>query len=160
LPTSIGIQNEFSTDNSKYKSRGKQQVALSLKSEISQTRFEYHQAGCSIVCHSHNTKKFSLTAHQKSGTGRISLVNFKDLMCSLKHWQMVFKTHAREKMGVLLAERLRDALREVGFVVPDKVMTSLLHRYMRKDGMLRFGDFVSTVMHLHRAFSEYHQRDI
>ncbi|KAI8431169.1 hypothetical protein MSG28_001208 [Choristoneura fumiferana] len=92
----------------------------------------------------------------KSGTGRISLANFKDLMCSLKHWQMVFKTHAREKMGVLLAERLRDALREVGFVVPDRAMTLLLLRYMRKDGMLRFGDFVSTVMHLHRAFNVFY----
>lgn len=75
-------------------------------------------------------------------------------MCSLKHWQLVFKTHAREKMGVLRAERLRDALREVGFVVPERAMALLVLRYMRKDGMLRFGDFVSAVMHLHRAFSK------
>lgn len=55
-------------------------------------------------------------------------------------------------MGVLRAERFRDALRDVGFIVPEKVMNLLVLRYMRKDGMLRFGDFVSAVMHLHRAF--------
>lgn len=75
-------------------------------------------------------------------------------MCSLKHWQLVFRTHAREKMGVLRAERFRDALRDVGFIVPEKVMNLLVLRYMRKDGMLRFGDFVSAVMHLHRAFGK------
>ncbi|CAD0193996.1 unnamed protein product [Chrysodeixis includens] len=88
----------------------------------------------------------------KKGIGRISLSDFKDLMCSLKHWQLVFGTHAREKMGVLRAERFRDALCDVGFVVPEKVMHLLVLRYVRKDGMLRFGDFVSAVMHLHRAF--------
>ncbi|KAM3968479.1 calpain C [Aphomia sociella] len=36
-----------------------------------------------------------------NGSGRLTLANFKDLMCSLKHWQMIFRTHAREKMGVL-----------------------------------------------------------
>ncbi|XP_073956706.1 calpain C [Choristoneura fumiferana] len=107
-------------------------------------------------CASIDTCRQIVLSLDKSGTGRISLANFKDLMCSLKHWQMVFKTHAREKMGVLLAERLRDALREVGFVVPDRAMTLLLLRYMRKDGMLRFGDFVSTVMHLHRAFNVFY----
>ncbi|XP_063546925.1 calpain-C [Cydia strobilella] len=107
-------------------------------------------------CASIDTCKQIVLSLDKTGTGRISLANFKDLMCSLKHWQMVFKAHAREKMGVLLAERLRDALREVGFVVPDRAMTLLLLRYMRKDGMLRFGDFVSTVMHLHRAFNVFY----
>lgn len=75
-------------------------------------------------------------------------------MCSLKFWQMVFHTHAREKMGVLLAERLRDALRDVGFILPERSLAQLVLRYMRKDGMLRFGDFVSAILHLQRAFSK------
>ncbi|CAG5028936.1 unnamed protein product [Parnassius apollo] len=89
---------------------------------------------------------------EKDGTGRITLVDFKDLICSLKHWQNVFREHAPEKMGVLRAERLKDALREVGFVIPERALTLLVLKYMRKDGMLRFGDFVSAVVLLHRAF--------
>ncbi|XP_072930857.1 calpain-C isoform X2 [Epargyreus clarus] len=89
---------------------------------------------------------------EKDGTGRITLSDFKDLICSLKHWQAVFRAHAPEKMGVLRAERLRDALREVGFVVPERALALLVLKYMRKDGMLRFGDFVSAVVLLHRAF--------
>ncbi|KAH9642378.1 hypothetical protein HF086_004910 [Spodoptera exigua] len=103
-------------------------------------------------CASIDTCRQIVLSLDKKGTGRISLSDFKDLMCSLKHWQFVFRTHAREKMGVLRAERFRDALRDVGFIVPEKVLTLLVLRYMRKDGMLRFGDFVSAVMHLHRAF--------
>lgn len=49
-----------------------------------------------------------------SGLGRISFSQFKDLMWSLKSWQGAFKNQTKEKTGVLKAERLRDALREVG----------------------------------------------
>ncbi|KAJ8736908.1 hypothetical protein PYW07_000179 [Mythimna separata] len=108
-------------------------------------------------CASIDTCRQIVLSLDKKGTGRISLSDFKDLMCSLKHWQLVFRTHAREKMGVLRAERFRDALRDVGFIVPEKVMNLLVLRYMRKDGMLRFGDFVSAVMHLHRAFEIFHK---
>ncbi|XP_021189664.1 calpain-C isoform X2 [Helicoverpa armigera] len=108
-------------------------------------------------CASIDTCRQIVLSLDKKGTGRITLSDFKDLMCSLKHWQLVFRTHALEKMGVLRAERFRDALRDVGFIVPEKVMNLLVLRYMRKDGMLRFGDFVSAVMHLHRAFEIYHR---
>jgi len=35
-------------------------------------------------------------------------------MFSLKSWQNAFKTHTKEKNGVLKGERLRDALGDVG----------------------------------------------
>jgi hypothetical protein len=35
-------------------------------------------------------------------------------MCSLKSWQTAFKSHTKEKTGILKAERLRDALSDVG----------------------------------------------
>lgn len=56
---------------------------------------------------------------------------------------------------MLKAERLRDALCDVGFSLPERALALLVLRYVRKDGMLRFGDFVSAVLHLQRAFSEY-----
>ena len=91
---------------------------------------------------------------QKDGSGRITLSDFKDLICSLKHWQVVFRNYAPEKMSVLKIEKFRDALRDVGFVIPERALSLLVLKYMRKDGMLRFGDFVSAVVLLHRAFRE------
>lgn len=80
-------------------------------------------------------------------------------MCSLKYWQTAFKNHTKEKTGILKAERLRDALLEVGFQLNSEVLTILILRYMRKDGTLRFGDFVSAILHLTVAFSIFDSKD-
>ncbi|XP_050684047.1 calpain-C [Leptidea sinapis] len=85
-------------------------------------------------------------------SGRITLAEFKDLIYSLKNWQDIFKMHSTEQKGVLRVERFRDALRDVGFVVPERALALLVLKYMRKDELLRFGDFVSAVLLLHRAF--------
>ncbi|XP_034839839.1 calpain-C isoform X1 [Maniola hyperantus] len=103
-------------------------------------------------CATMETCRQIVLSMEKDGSGRITLSDFKDLICSLKHWQMVFRSHAPEKMSVLRIERFRDALREVGFVIPERALSLLVLKYMRKDGMLRFGDFVSAVVLLHRAF--------
>ncbi|XP_048488700.1 calpain-C [Plutella xylostella] len=110
-------------------------------------------------CASIDTCRQIVLTMDTRGTGRISLSDFKDLMCSLKYWQDVFRAHAREKMGVLRAERLRDTLRDVGFVLPERALALLILRYMRKDGMLRFGDFVSAVLHLQRAFNVFNAKE-
>ncbi|KAK6627295.1 hypothetical protein RUM44_009772 [Polyplax serrata] len=82
-----------------------------------------------------------------------------DLMCSLKYWQTAFKNHSKEKAGILKAERLKDALLEVGFQLGTDVISILILRYMRKDGTLRFGDFVSTILHLSVAFNVFESKD-
>ncbi|XP_019760093.1 calpain-C isoform X2 [Dendroctonus ponderosae] len=89
---------------------------------------------------------------QNGCTGRLKFSDFKDLMCSLKNWQTAFKNQTKEKTGILKAERFRDALLEVGFQMSSDVLTTLILRYMRKDGTLRFGDFVSAILHLSVAF--------
>ncbi|XP_046997193.1 calpain-C [Schistocerca americana] len=94
-----------------------------------------------------------------SGSGRLKFNDFKDLMCSLKYWQIAFKNHTKEKTGILKAERLRDALLEVGFQLNTDVLSILILRYMRKDGTLRFGDFVSAILHLTVAFNVFESKD-
>ncbi|XP_063237464.1 calpain-C isoform X3 [Bacillus rossius redtenbacheri] len=94
-----------------------------------------------------------------TGGGRLKFGDFKDLMCSLKCWQTSFKNHTKEKTGILKAERLRDALLEVGFQLGTDVLSILTLRYMRKDGTLRFGDFVSAILHLSMAFSIFEGKD-
>ena len=57
-----------------------------------------------------------------SGLGRLGYSEFKDLIVSLKLWQSVFRTHTKEKTGVLRAERLRDGLLEVRHGLADIVL--------------------------------------
>jgi len=40
----------------------------------------------------------------------------------------------------------------LGFQLNTDVLSILILRYMRKDGTLRFGDFVSAILHLSDAF--------
>ena len=93
-------------------------------------------------------------AFDSSGLGRITFSNFKDLMCSLKLWHGVFKNHSKEKSGILIADRLRDALGEVGFQLNSAILSVLMMRYIRKDGTLRFGDFVAIILNLSIAFGK------
>ncbi|XP_011495120.1 PREDICTED: calpain-C [Ceratosolen solmsi marchali] len=94
-----------------------------------------------------------------TGSGRLKFNDFKDMMCSLKYWQAAFKNHTKEKTGILKAERLRDALLEVGFQLNTDVFSLVISRYMRKDGTLRFGDFVSAILHLNDAFAIFESKD-
>ena len=95
-----------------------------------------------------------IVAFDSSGLGRITFSNFKDLMCSLKLWHGVFKNHSKEKSGILKADRLRDALNEVGFQLNSAILSVLMMRYIRKDGTLRFGDFVAIILNLSIAFGK------
>lgn len=73
-------------------------------------------------------------------------------MVNLKSWQGVFKIYTKEKTGVLRAEKLRDALYDIGFQLSSDIMNVLMHRYIRKDGTLRLSDFTSAILHLTTAF--------
>lgn len=91
---------------------------------------------------------------QKTGHGRINFVQFKTFIANLKAWQGVFKIYSKEKAGILRAERLRDALYDVGFQLSSDIMSMLMLKYMRKDGTLRLGDFTSAILHLTTAFGK------
>ncbi|XP_055385568.1 calpain-C [Condylostylus longicornis] len=100
-----------------------------------------------------------ISLQDKSGTGRINFHQFKTFMVNLKAWQGVFKIYSKEKAGVLRAERLRDALCDVGFQLSTDIMNVLMHRYIRKDGTLRLSDFASAILHLTTAFQVFHKKD-
>ncbi|KAK2725610.1 calpain-C-like isoform X2 [Artemia franciscana] len=94
-----------------------------------------------------------------SGYGRLKLSEFRDFMCSLKQWQISFKAHSKEKTGILRAERLRDALYDTGYQVNTEILSALAMKYMRKDGTLRFGDYVSIILLLSSSFMAFEKRD-
>lgn len=81
-------------------------------------------------------------------------MQFKTFIANLKAWQGVFKMYSKEKAGILRAERLRDALYDVGFQLSSDIMSIIMLKYMRKDGTLRLGDFTSAILHLTTAFGK------
>lgn len=81
-------------------------------------------------------------------------MQFKTFIANLKAWQGVFKMYSKEKAGILRAERLRDALYDVGFQLSSEIMSIIMLKYMRKDGTLRLGDFASAILHLTTAFGK------
>jgi calpain-9 len=95
-----------------------------------------------------------IATFDSKGFGKVNFKEFKDLICTIKFWQGAFKTHTKEKTGILKAERLREALFEVGFQLNSSIMGSLVSKYIRKDGTLRFGDFVGAILNLSIAFSK------
>lgn len=76
----------------------------------------------------------------------------------MKTWHSVFKNNTKEKSGILKAERLKDALLEVGFQLNSSILSTIMLRYIRKDGTLRFGDFVAIILNLSIAFGEFESR--
>lgn len=103
-------------------------------------------------CASLEVCRLIVVAFDGRGFNKISHKEFKDLICSIKFWQSVFKSHTKEKTGILKCERLRDALQEVGFQLPPSIVIALLNKHVRKDGTLRFGDFVAAILTLAIAF--------
>ncbi|XP_037726188.1 calpain-C [Drosophila subpulchrella] len=100
-----------------------------------------------------------IALQDRSGSGRITFQQFKTFMVNLKSWQGVFKMYTKEKAGILRAERLRDALCDIGFQLSTDIMNCLIQRYIRKDGTLRLSDFVSAVIHLTTAFNQFHLKN-
>ncbi|XP_017097518.1 calpain-C isoform X1 [Drosophila bipectinata] len=100
-----------------------------------------------------------IALQDKSGSGRITFLQFKTFMVNLKSWQGVFKMYTKEKAGILRGERLRDALCDIGFQLSTDIMNCLIQRYIRKDGTLRLSDFVSAVIHLTTAFNQFNLKN-
>lgn len=98
-------------------------------------------------------------ALDNTGAGRLKFQDYKNFMCSLKYWQNTFKKHTKGTTGILRAEKLRDALFDTGFQLNTEILSTLILRYMRKDGTLRFGDFVSCILHLSVSFLTFEKKD-
>lgn len=94
----------------------------------------------------------------KHSSGRLHFKDYRNIMCSLRFWQNVFKNHTKGTTGILRVEKLEEAIAEIGFILSSDVLSLLVLKFMRKDYTLRFGDFVAVILHLMISFSHFHQR--
>jgi len=94
-----------------------------------------------------------------SNFGRLEYDHFRDFICSLKAWQEIFSFYSKTTSGVMKAEKLRESLRDVGFGLNSDTVQLLMLKYMRRDGTMRFGDFVACILHLIAAFNTFTRKD-
>jgi len=94
-----------------------------------------------------------ISALDTTGFGRLHFRDYKNIMCSLRFWQNSFKNHTKGTTGILRVEKLEEALCEVGFKLSTDVLSLIILKFMRKDSTLRFGDFVSVILHLCISFN-------
>ncbi|RWS04986.1 calpain-C-like protein [Dinothrombium tinctorium] len=100
-----------------------------------------------------------VTAMDIKGFGRLHYNDYKNIMCSLKYWQNIFRNHTKGTSGILRAEKMQEALLDIGFQLNNEILSLLMLKYMRKDGTLRFGDFVSCILHLNVIFALFEKKD-
>lgn len=70
-------------------------------------------------------------------------------MVSLKFWQNAFKTHTKERTGILKAERLRDALEDVGELVVVSVESFANQAFLNSVIYLSVSLSVYFTLHVH-----------
>ncbi|XP_068618714.1 calpain-C-like [Battus philenor] len=107
-------------------------------------------------CASMSTCREIMLTMERDHRGRLEISDFLSLLCTLRLWLYVFRELTPGTPGVLRVERLRAALMRLGVTLHERALATLVLRYMRPNGTLRFGDFVSALMLLHRtrAFQE------
>ena len=68
-------------------------------------------------------------AMDNTGLGRLRFTDYKQFICSLKWWQTVFKAYTKGTVGVLRADRLKEALEDIGkrkLFISDSFQLSIL----------------------------------
>ncbi|KAJ0184023.1 hypothetical protein K1T71_000446 [Dendrolimus kikuchii] len=107
-------------------------------------------------CCALDTCRQIILSMDKKGNGSIAINEFRDFLFNLREWQTVFNGNSKERMGVLKADRLRETLKDLGFTVPSHILSIIALRFMKKDGLYRFGDFVSVILYLYRICVVYY----
>ncbi|PRD27499.1 UNVERIFIED_CONTAM: CalpC [Trichonephila clavipes] len=74
----------------------------------------YLKRFCAVKsCFRSNNKPDSMMKIKTTGNGRLKFSDYKNLMCSLKHWQVIFRAYTKGTASVFRAEKLRDALLDI-----------------------------------------------
>ncbi|GIY80368.1 calpain-C [Caerostris extrusa] len=99
-----------------------------------------------------------ILALDTTGNGRLKFSDYKNLMCSLKHWQVIFRAHTKGTGSVFRAEKLRDALLDIGFHVNTETLSLLAFRYMKRWNFTIWR-FCVLYLHLATAFKTFEKKD-
>lgn len=88
-------------------------------------------------------------------SGMLNFPEFKKLWELLRVWKTAFKRFDADKSGSMNSIELRNALKAVGFSINNSMFSTLVMRYAKRDGSVKFDDYVTCCARLRTLFELY-----
>ncbi|KAF5279505.1 hypothetical protein FQA39_LY05615 [Lamprigera yunnana] len=95
----------------------------------------------------------------KDRSGKLGFEEFKQLWSTLKKSKTVFHQYDKDNTGTLNGFELREALNSVGYILNNKILNVLMHRYGNKKAEITYDDFIVCGLKLKCMIEGFQQRN-
>uniref|UniRef100_A0A670ZC69 Calpain 8 n=1 Tax=Pseudonaja textilis TaxID=8673 RepID=A0A670ZC69_PSETE len=102
-----------------------------------------------------NTCREMISLLDNHGTGTLGLVEFKILWMKIQKYLEIYKKVDTNYSGTIDAHEMRNALKEAGFTLSNKIQQSIIIRYACSKLAIDFDGFVACMIRLECLFSKY-----
>ncbi|XP_006133486.2 calpain-8 [Pelodiscus sinensis] len=102
-----------------------------------------------------NTCREMISLLDTNGTGTLGLVEFKILWLKIQKYLEIYKKVDTDYSGTIDAHEMRDALREAGFTLNNKVQHIIATRYVNSKLTIDFDSFVACMIRLETLFKMF-----
>ncbi|XP_043554224.1 calpain-3 isoform X11 [Chiloscyllium plagiosum] len=116
--------------------------------------------------HKMKTEGFSLESCRSmvalmdtDGSGKLNLMEFKQLWNKIKTWQEIFKEYDKDNSGVIDSYEMRTAVNDAGFHLNNQLYEIISMRYANEDMNLDFDSFICCLVRLEGMFRAFHAFD-
>ncbi|GCC35805.1 hypothetical protein chiPu_0014293 [Chiloscyllium punctatum] len=116
--------------------------------------------------HKMKTEGFSLESCRSmvalmdtDGSGKLNLMEFKQLWNKIKKWQEIFKEYDKDNSGVIDSYEMRTAVNDAGFRLNNQLYEIISMRYANEDMNLDFDSFICCLVRLEGMFRAFHAFD-
>ncbi|CAK8682089.1 unnamed protein product [Clavelina lepadiformis] len=93
-------------------------------------------------------------------SGKMGFSEFKELWNAVNSWRKSFSKFDRNRSGTIDASELKSALQELGYSLPDNLITLAIRKFnMKGKSTFPFSDFVSCVLSLRALTDQFRSRD-
>ncbi|XP_030051828.1 calpain-8 [Microcaecilia unicolor] len=93
------------------------------------------------------------------GTGTLNLVEFKTLWMKIQKYMEIYRKVDTDHSGTMDAHEMRNALREAGFALNNKVQHIITLRYASSDLLIDFDGFIACMIRLETLFKIFQLLD-
>ncbi|XP_044304151.1 calpain-8-like [Varanus komodoensis] len=106
-----------------------------------------------------NTCREMISLLDNHGTGTLGLVEFKILWMKIQRYLKIYKEVDTDFSGTIDAHEMRNALKEAGFTLSNKVQHSIAIRYACSNLTIDFDGFVACMIRLETLFKMFQMLD-
>ncbi|CAM2111253.1 unnamed protein product [Caretta caretta] len=106
-----------------------------------------------------NTCREMISLLDTNGTGTLDVVEFKILWLKIQKYLEIYKKVDTDYSGTIDAHEMRNALKEAGFTLNNKVQNIIAIRYADSKMTIDFDGFVACMIHLETLFKMFQLLD-